>query len=141
MTLRVDLQPRDTYLAVFLTGSFEPGDVQTHLIKQVLDACAELRLSRILLDLRPVQGELSTMDRWNHFEFLAHQIRDYSASGRLRGLRLAYLGTPSQVDSQGFGETVAVNRGIDLRATTELEEALSFLGVDRAHKTGGGGSK
>ena len=139
MSLHLDLNARGSYLSVLLTGSFEPGDAQTHLLRQVLDACAEMGSSRILVDLRPVQGELSTMDRWNHFEFLAHLIQAYSASGRLRDVRLAYLGTPSQVDPQGFGETVARNRGISLRATTDPEEAFDFLGVERADRAGADG--
>jgi hypothetical protein len=47
--------------------------------------------------------------------------------------RMAALARPDQIDPQRFGETVARNRGMNIRIFSELQPALSWLleGTDK----------
>ena len=49
------------------------------------------------------------------------------------GIQVAVYGLPSQVDTGKIGELTAVNRGVNIRVFTDLDEAQTWLS--------GGGSK
>jgi hypothetical protein len=58
--------------------------------------------------------------------FLAEQIvgRAFGKIGRF-----AVVGQEPLIDEERFGETVAVNRGINAKAATSLDEAISWLNL------------
>lgn len=45
-------------------------------------------------------------------------------------LRVALVGSEPLIDPERFGAVVANNRGLPVKATTDFEEALRFLGLD-----------
>jgi hypothetical protein len=50
-------------------------------------------------------------------------------------LRLAVLGSEEIIDPQRFGESVARNRGMESKVTTDPAEAAAWLEVDPADIT------
>ncbi len=49
---------------------------------------------------------------------------------KIQGLRIALLGYAPVIDPGRLGETVARNRGLQVRATSDEAEAFAWLGVD-----------
>lgn len=127
MTMRARIEPRETHLQVEMSGSFNLGEAKT-LSLEFLAACIDFGLARILVDHRPVTGQVSVIERWDYSDFMARQVHAHAIAGRLRAPRFAYLGN-ALVDPRRFGELVAVNRGLIVRATTRPEEAFEWLGI------------
>jgi hypothetical protein len=75
------------------------------VLKRVLDRARKERLTRILIDARPVDGVLSTFERYEP----GKQAADYIKERRMNP-RVAFVGEPPVVD--GFGVRVAQNLGI-----------------------------
>jgi hypothetical protein len=84
-------------------------------------------LKRILCDITLLTGfgaqQMLSMIRFNTGQLVAQSIP--------RDFRVVVLETPQQlIESQSkFGENVMVNRGVAVKVTTHLNEALSWLGV------------
>ena len=72
------------------------------------------------------------MDRFKLGEYLS---KKRSESPGTKAIRVAVVGSLPIIDPARFGETVARNRGVIVKVTTELEDALSWLGVDPANNT------
>ena len=69
------------------------------------------------------------MERWECSVYMANKQVEYVSSGELQPLQFAYLGREPFMDPRRFGEIVATNRGVSVKATTDLREALEWLGV------------
>ena len=129
MNLSIQIEPKDAYLLVVVTGDFEIGKAK-ELSLQFLEACVTHKLSKVLIDIRPIQGNLTVMERWDYAIFMANQYLEHQIAGRLNNLRLAYLGIQPVIDPKKLAETIAVNRGLNLKATTDLAEAFAWLGLE-----------
>lgn len=129
MSLEVHIEPSAKYLHVTITGAYNFAAMKQNFI-HILERCTALKLSAILIDVRQMtsEGPISTIDRFEFGEFVAAQAAEFRAQGLTR-LRVAALGTEAQV-APHFTETVAVNRGLPLKTTTDLAEALAWLGVE-----------
>jgi hypothetical protein len=130
MCAELNIEHCPTYLYVTATGAFTPDQSRQNLIK-IFDACLDAGLSDILLDARAVQlrARLALVQRYVLIEMVSHVAREYRSRGSAP-MRLAYVGTESQIDRQRFGETVATNRGFQLKVTDDMAEALAWLGVE-----------
>jgi hypothetical protein len=65
---------------------------------------------------------------------MAKEMGRFSGAGVSRNTRFACLGTEPMVDRGRFGETVAVNRGLKVKVTESLEEALRWLEIEPADR-------
>lgn len=68
------------------------------------------------------------MERFFYAEFSALQVASLRAEGVPHVARFAYLLEEPVLDPNRFGETVAVNRGMLVKAFDNLEEAIVWLG-------------
>jgi hypothetical protein len=119
-----------THLVVVATGSFDLESAAV-VAREAIDAAQALGVEKILVDCRSVAGTLSTIERFAYANLVAERHARYlAASGR--HLRVAYVGREPLIDPERFTETVAVNRGALVKMTTDLEEALAWLGVSAA---------
>lgn len=121
MALR--LLPRDTYRLAEVSGDYD-ARVTAALTVQFLDARVNYPAAKLLADVRGLHGPVTTLERYNYFEGLARQVHERIADGRLASLKLAFLLSEALVDPDRFGQTVANNRGLDLRVRTEREAAV-----------------
>ena len=96
---------------------------------QVIDACKKHQPSNFLIDFRQVEGELSTMDRYNLAASSTKKYLDEKLNGKVSSCRFAFVGNHPLVDPKRFGETVAINRGLNVKVFTEIKEALDWLEV------------
>ena len=105
-------------IRVVVTGVFSLG-----LAKQVVDAairvCEESHLVRALVDIRPMQGDLATLDRY--------EAGTYGAKVIPRAVAVAMLARQDQISPDSFFENVLVNRGVNLRVFSDPEEAIEWL--------------
>lgn len=126
MAFTVRSELNEGYLHVFLEGDYE-SNLSMKAIQDVMNACVKHQSDKVLVDVRNLGGNMTAMDRFNIAQdFTAKYFKEKKA-GRISHVRFAYLGNYPLIDPNRFGETVAVNRGLTMKASTELKGALDWL--------------
>src|SRR5262245_22545017 len=125
MILRIWVGPG--LLRVTATGEFSLQEAEKTFL-EMLDAVARHKTEKILFDGRELQGEPDTFQRFFFGEFAAHAVARYVREGGiLPAPQFAYVLQKPILDPQRLGETVAVNRGMWVKAFAHLEDALRWL--------------
>ena len=117
MDMRYEM--RRDHLRVVVEGAYDAQRARIELCN-ILRQSASSGQTRILIDARGITAPVSIADRYE----LATQLADKS-QGRVR---LAIVVEPTHRETQTFEDT-ANNRGVAVKTTTSMEEALEFLGV------------
>lgn len=115
---------RTGYLEICIEGT-APLDIDATL-RRIFAACVEHRAGRVLVDFRLVVGDTTTMRRLMFGLAMADLNYAHLAAGD-HPVRFAFLGEEPLVEPARLGETVAVNRGVDVRVSTDPEEAMQYL--------------
>ena len=122
------------WLRVIVTGEFSLAEAKRTFL-EMLDAVARHQTEKILFDGRDLKGEPSTIQRFLYGEFAAYAVLRYRrAHGLSRAVQFAYVLHKPVLDPQRFGETVAVNRGMWVKAFDNPEDALGWLRIAPANK-------
>ena len=114
----VELLPRDGYFEACHRGTYSPGPYK-EFVAESIRSCLNRQRDRLLVDI-------SGLRNFNPTATQRYEMGDLAS--RLRGglTRVAIFGTPGQIEAQ-FGTVVARNRGLDVRAFTDRDEALRWL--------------
>lgn len=130
MALTTKIEPRKDYLCVRIEGPFELQS--SYLVSNaILDAVEKNQATKIFVDFRGVTGNLEPMERFQYAEMFSKKYMMLLNAARIKRARFAFLGKYPQWDPQKFDETVAVNRGVSIRATNDPKEAFEWLGVEQ----------
>jgi hypothetical protein len=115
MELRQERRPDHLY--VHASGPFDLRQARAGL-QAVIAACVDAGLTRILVDGREVTTTISIADRYD----LATQLAGFG-HGRVR---MAIVMSAANLFTKTFEDT-ALNRGVPMRTTGSMNEALEFL--------------
>jgi len=128
MALHLDIKPKEKYLHISITGVYELQPAKENFI-QLLAACGQHKLSHVLVDFRTVEGSATKMDR---YEFISSIAELHSQYVKLSGksLRIAFVGSDALISSDAYGEKVATELSLEIKATTDIAEALEWLESD-----------
>jgi len=128
MTLSVELQTRKHYLRAIVSGPYSLRTAQD-AYDQIVKAAVEQGRTRILIDASGVTGAPTQDERYMLGLFVAAEQRILASKTPSVQVQVAVLARPPFTDPNRFGETVAVNRGANLKVSERLDEALAWLGV------------
>jgi len=131
--MELSIQVRPSYLSVEISGLFDLVAAEACL-RDILSAAANEGLQKILIDVRRLQGILSTADRFSIGQFVSRERLKHEVT---RDVRMAFVGKDPVVEPGRLAETVAVNRGARFRVLTDLEEALDWLEVSPGERPSG----
>jgi hypothetical protein len=109
--------------------------------REMLEAAALHKAKKVFFDGRKLIGKPEIMERFYYGEFAAQTVWDFAERGVSPATRFAYVLREPVLDPGRFGETVAVNRGMAVRAFDNPEEALQWLGITPANKPDPGEGK
>jgi hypothetical protein len=138
MILKIALE--SGFLRVSATGSFSLVEAKRTFI-EMLEAVAQNKVEKVLFDGRGLAGKPETMERFFYGdEFVARTVWYFAELGVSRATKYAYVLRAPVIDPGRFGETVARNRGMDVMAFDNPEEALEWLGITPANKPDAGDS-
>ena len=109
---------KETYIRFDFTGQFSEVTGK-QCIDAMVEACSQLQVSKALLDCRKMTGEIKILESFTVAEY----------GGKMRGFlsKTALVGREDQMLSDNFVENVAVNRGVNLKIFTDVEEAIDWL--------------
>jgi len=129
MPFTFKLEKTPDYLLMIYQGTYK-ASLADQFTDQVLEVCLQHQPTKVLIDLRQVNGGMKTMDRFVVATFAATKYIGARITGKIPGCRYAIVGSPPLVDSNKFEETVAVNRGVAVKVTTEMKEAIDWLAME-----------
>ena len=86
------------------------------LFEWMAEETVRLGASRVLLDLRGVNGDVSTADRF-----------DIGVAAARIPAQVALIARPGMIDPERFGQMVAGNRGADGRVFASEADAVAWL--------------
>ena len=95
----------------------------------ILAAVVEYKLKRVLIDARQVVGDPEPLERFYYGRYVAEAVRQAVNRTGIEVPRFAYVLHEPMLDPKRFGETVAVNRGMRLKAFDDMKKAEWWLGV------------
>jgi hypothetical protein len=128
--MQIDAQPGDGYLRVIATGAFTLDGAKTAFLR-VLDAVAKNGSEKVLFDGLQLTGFVKLSERFEYGKFVADAVAQFYATHPAAPVaRFAYALPENILDPGRFGETVATNRGMVVKAFGQRAEALAWLEVD-----------
>ena len=131
MSLIQKISAEPDFLHVKVSGSFSLREAKENFI-QVLEILTRHKVQKVLLDGREVEGNPEVMERFFYGEFAAKSLMKFIDKGVSGETSFAYVLKEPVLDPERFGENVAVNRGMILKAFDDLEEALEWLQIEPA---------
>lgn len=124
----LSFDPDQSLLRVAADGPFSLPEAQTQFT-ELVERLLEHRAERVLLDGRSVTGRPGIMQRFLYGEFVADAVDELGIRGLARPPMFAYVLVEPLLDPGRFGETVAVNRGVNLKVFDNMSDAESWLGI------------
>lgn len=119
--INISIEPNHVYLRCAgpysLTGA-------KRVFQTAVEVASESDRSRVLIDAFGITGHIPTLDRFQIAVFLTECTATQSL---VRLSRIAVVGDEPLIDPDRFGETVAVNRGINAKAMKSLDEGVEWL--------------
>jgi hypothetical protein len=117
----------DDYLLVKVNGRFS-FDEAKRVFTTALQSLIQFGVKKLFIDVSSVIGPITTVERFEVGKFAAEKTQEFYSKG-LPPIKIAYYGHSPFVDTERFGEIVGSNRGLNLRVTTDINEAYQFLGI------------
>ena len=95
----------------------------------MLEAVARAKVGKVLFDGRGITGNPKSMERFYYGTFAAEAVIRYAEHGVSRATQFAYVLSPPVLDPRRFGETVAMNRGMLVKAFDNIDDARRWLEI------------
>jgi hypothetical protein len=94
----------------------------------MLGAVAAHKSEKVLFDGRALTGAPTFIQRFYYGEFAAEAVKQFVVDHSHRSApQFAYVLKPPILDPDRFGEIVAVNRGMTVKAFDNLKDALEWI--------------
>lgn len=124
MTYRLKIKKEEHYVSAFATGIRNRENISS-MAQEILDACKQHQVDKVLIDVREMNGRLSI------FDSLAIISKDFSKLKQFRILNKAVIvDAESRRERFSFFEQVARRRGYNIRVFDDVDEAIEWIGKD-----------
>jgi hypothetical protein len=116
----LSVEAKSDYLFAYVRG-IRTRETVIGITTEVFEATVAHRLSKVLVDVRALEGRLSILDNYIVVTELFEDLRG-------KGIRkAAIVDRPQSAMREWFLETLAVNRVFNLKIFTDVEEARQWL--------------
>ena len=132
MGMHIDVQMESGVLRVEASGKFSLQEAK-RIFLEMLESVARYRTDKVLFDGRKLTGKPETIERFIYGEFAARSFLDSIQRGTPAGTRFSYILKEPVLDPKRFGELVALNRGMPVRAFDNPDDAVSWLEMALPH--------
>jgi hypothetical protein len=116
-------------LYVVEEGEFSLVDAQRTFL-EMLEMIRNTGARKVLFDGREVTGEPVVIERFYYGEFAANSVENFVKSEDDEKPQFAYVLREPVLDPLRLGETVAVNRGMNVKAFQNVHEAVQWLNMN-----------
>ena len=115
-------------LIVNYSGDFSIAEAESTFL-ELLDTLVEHKLIKVLVDGRHLTGHPEMLERFYYGTFVADAVNQTVTRTKCALPMFAYVMEHPMLDPNRFGETVAVNRGMRVKAFENLQQARWWLGL------------
>ena len=127
MSIRQEMHFESGVLKVDARGEFSLEEAKRAFL-EMLEAIAQYQAEKVLFDGRNLKGEPARIERFFYGYFAATETMSLIAMKRMRQVpQFAYVMSEPLRDPQKYGETVAANRGMNVKTFETPEEAFEWL--------------
>ncbi len=118
MSLELIFEKKDNWTLARCVGTVIPSQIPV-VYAQMAEECQRTNITKLLVDVTEALIPTSTTDRYamGYHAVILMQHR----------IKVAFVATPAQIDTERFGELVMKNRGVNARAFTDLPAAQEWL--------------
>lgn len=127
------LEVEDDIFNAVCIGAFELDLARQQFI-ELLDEAIRNGASKVLIDGRQMTVAPTEFERFLYGSFAAWATVDVMTQHKV-WLKFAYVIHEPLRDPERFGETVAVNRGMDVKTFEDINEAVEWLNDDPLTKS------
>ena len=128
MIVNIAMNEDEGYLHAAVRGEFSLEEAQQTFLA-ILQRVVQEGAHRVLFEGVDVTGEPTTIQRFYYAKFAAAAVCVSPNEQASAAARFAYVLRPPVLDPRRFGENVAVNRGMNVRAFEDLAAARRWLGL------------
>ena len=125
MSMQQNMHFQSGLLSIDASGEFSLQDAKQAFL-ELLKAIEQYQAEKILFDGRNVKGKPGDMERFYYGEFAARETLRIVGEHRIAP-RFAYVMHEPLRDPTRLGETVAVNRGMNVKTFQTPEDAIEWL--------------
>lgn len=125
MTIQQEMHYELGLLRVDARGEFSLEEAKRAFL-EMLKAVVQYQAKKVLLDGRTVKGEPGDLERFCYGEFAANETMSLVKEHGIAP-QFAYVIKEPLSDPGRFGETVAINRGMNIKVFETPEEAFEWL--------------
>jgi hypothetical protein len=130
MSMTVNISARPENLHVVVAGAFSLDEAKRTFL-EILDSIQKLGIGKVLFDGRDITGEPLLIERFYYSQFAAENVRNLTEHGwEGEEPQFAYVLSEPVLDWLRFGEMVARNRGFNVRAFDNTDEAVAWLELE-----------
>src|SRR5688572_3392548 len=126
MTITIESRKDAADLHAVVQREFRVDEAQRTFLT-LLEVVVRDRICRVLVDGLEVTGEPTTIERFFYGKFAAAAVSISVGRDASDNPRFAYVLKHPVLDPMRFGENVAVNRGMKVKAFEDLEAARRWL--------------
>ena len=106
----------------FIARGARTREAVASIAEEIVAKCTSQQVSRVLVDVRNLEGRLSITDS---FMLFIHEFPQLRKQGVVK--KAAIVDQKSNQERLHFFETIARNRGFKIRTFTDAEEAACWL--------------
>ena len=115
-------------LYVSVRGEFSLEDAKRTFLL-IVGLIEQNQSEKVVIDGRAITGNPKTVERFYYGAFTADAVLRLKAThSYIASPKFAYVLQTPMLDPERLGETVAVNRGMKVKAFDSLDKALEWLG-------------
>ena len=115
----IRFEERSDYLYAFISGKKDSLPIALEYWQRVIDECYRRGFKKLLVE-EDFPNQISTMEMFAVTSAIPQMVSTY--------LRIAFVDRRAEHDDLNvFGETVALNRGVDCHVFAELSDAENWL--------------
>lgn len=128
MALTIKTELRNEYLYALIKGDFEYlSSINTTDV--MLEACARHQATKVLIDYRSAVGNMNDNERMHYAQISVQKYQKLLEEGAIKKCRFVWVGKEPLLDPKRLGESVALNMGLMVRVTSNIDDAFVWLGV------------
>lgn len=127
MSQEIHVEIKEDHLLAVFSGKFE-YQTNRELLLDILMECIKNSKTRVLFDLRLLKGNMTTYERYETATYLANLTRQHQDTSKLQ---IAVVGNEPLIDPERFGETVAKNKGLNIKVSNDMNEVVEWLGIKK----------
>jgi len=119
MSIKYQITNLDGYLKIVAKGKDDNSSDVKKYADAIIEAVKDFKSKNVLCDERELQYSLSITD--------TYQLAEYISQHSSHLIKVAIVCNSKYFDDARFYETVATNRGMQIKVYTNIEEAETWL--------------